>query len=100
MKLQVKGLLKSVKKQTGTSISGKDWTRYEVIVISGDQELPISFFGDSHSNLTNHEAGDNVTFDATLGSREYAGKFYLQLNGVKDLTEKKPKKVVKDDLPF
>jgi hypothetical protein len=61
MKLQIKGSFARAKKQAGTSVAGKEWTKYEVTVIDNDgQELPITFFGENYDYLTKYEVRVSV----------------------------------------
>lgn len=81
MKLEIKGTLLKVTKETGTSAKGT-WEKYFVWVLVGEKEIMVSYFGDKWAYLQKLEHGEDVTAIAYLQTREYNGKGYTDVSGV------------------
>lgn len=113
MKLDIKGTLLRVDKETGTSAKG-EWQKFNVWVLSGENQIMASFFGDKWAYLYDIQEGSEISIVAYLATREYNGKGYTQINGVdfkggevakavrggKKLDKEFEQKVESDGLPF
>lgn len=113
MKIDYKGTLYKVDKETGTSAKG-EWQKFNVWVTVGEKLIMASFFGDKWAYLYDIEAGQDVNIVSYLETREYNGKGYTQINGIdfkggevakavqgaKKLDKQFEQKVESDGLPF
>jgi len=69
--------------QTGTSKSGKDWSKSEFVVeVSGEypKSVAIQTFGDK---VTLPKIGQDVTVSVNIESREWNGKWYTNVTAWK-----------------
>ena len=81
--VKIKGTVKRVLEQSGTTSAGKTWTKKTLVIDNGSQYsnlAPVVFFGDKSQAVTAKE-GDNVEVSLYVGGREYNGKYYPDLQG-------------------
>lgn len=72
--------------QKGTSKAGKEWTRQNLVIDTGDEynpHLSISFLGEKCSLLDNLKINDEVNVHINLSSKEWSGKWFTNVNGWK-----------------
>ena len=85
MSLTIKGnLVKILDAQAGTSKAGKQWSKQEFVINTGDQynpEICFTLFGDDKINLLKDIAGgQELTVHFNLSSRDFQGKYYHNLD--------------------
>ena len=86
MELKLKGTIKEVLKvETGTSKTGKDWSKLTFILDTKEQYNPLvafSIFGaekvEKFEKFQN--VGDSVEVSFNISSREYEGKWYNSID--------------------
>lgn len=87
MQNAIKGTITRVlKTETGTTKSGKDWSKKSFVVTTEDKypkEVCFTLFGEKVELLKNHPVGVNVTVHFNLSSREYNGKYYHNIDAWK-----------------
>ena len=107
--MELKGKIESkLKRETGTSKAGKEWTKQTIVIDNGDQYNPnvaISFFGDDKVKmLENFKEGQDVSIGVNISSKEFNGKWYNQIDGwmikAADQTKNTPIVEEEDSLPF
>ena len=72
--------------QTGTSKTGKEWKRQNLVIDTGDEynpHLSISFLGEKTDLLHSLPIGHDVTVHINLSSKEWQGKWFTNVNGWK-----------------
>ena len=114
MSLAIKGnLVKILDATAGTSKAGKQWSKQEFVINTGDQynpEVCFTLFGDDKiSLLKDIVGGQELTVHFNLSSREFQGKYYHNLDAWKieasDLLANEPINDIptateEQDLPF
>ena len=108
--LKVKGKIKSkLEIETGTSKAGKEWSKQNFVIDTGNQFNPdvcFSLFGDKVDLLNNFKEGQEVEVKFNVSSREFNGKYYHNLDAWFISGENNVKPAVEnnipedDDLPF
>ena len=85
--MEIKGNVYQISEvQKGTSKAGKEWTRQNLVIDTGDEynpHLSISFLGDKCSLLDNLKINDEVNVHINLSSKEWSGKWFTNVNGWK-----------------
>ena len=85
--MEIKGNVYQISEvQKGTSKSGKEWTRQNLVIDTGDEynpHLSISFLGEKCSLLNNLKINDVVNVHINLSSKEWSGKWFTNVNGWK-----------------
>jgi single-strand DNA-binding protein len=70
------------------------------------QTVPVEFLNDNIDKLNNSKVGDSVNVGINLNSREYKGKYYINLTGWKiqsatgEVASSDQMPDVNDNLPF
>ena len=88
MSLTIKGnLVKILDATGGTSKAGKEWSKQEFVINTGDQfnpEVCFTLFGDDKISLIKDIAeGQELTVHFNLSSRDFQGKYYHNLDAWK-----------------
>ena len=104
----IKGTIKALMdEQTGTSKAGREWNSREFILEINDEgfvyPVHLKAFGVPATDLDKCHAGDIVTMDFRIASREYNGRWYQEINvrGVHpEHKAPEPATVEQADLPF
>ena len=85
--MEIKGNVYQISEvQKGTSKAGKEWTRQNLVIDTGDEynpHLSISFLGEKCSLLNNLKINDEVNVHINLSSKEWSGKWFTNVNGWK-----------------
>jgi len=85
--MEIKGNVYQISEvQKGTSKAGKEWTRQNIVIDTGDEynpHLSISFLGEKCSLLDNLKINDEVKVHINLSSKEWSGKWFTNVNGWK-----------------
>jgi len=85
--MEIKGNVYQISEvQKGTSKAGKEWTRQNIVIDTGDEynpHLSISFLGEKCSLLDNLKINDEVNVHINLSSKEWSGKWFTNVNGWK-----------------
>jgi hypothetical protein len=85
--LKINGkLLKILPIETIISKSGKEYSKQNFVINTGDQfnpEVCIGLFGDKVDLLNGVNVGDELTVSINVSSREFNGKYYTQVDGWK-----------------
>jgi len=95
-------LVKLLDTETGTSKTGKEWKKQQFVLETQDEYNPhicITTFGDNIENIKNIKIGTEITAHINVGSKEYNGRYYHNINLWKIETETQTENK-KDDLPF
>lgn len=110
MSNSVKGkIVKICPIEKGTSKAGKEWSKQNLVIDTGDQYNPnvcINFFGDKSDLLQNVSVGNDVEVHINISSREFNGKWYHNVDGWKidggasQGSTPPPSNEGDDDLPF
>tara|TARA_R100000654_G_scaffold14659_3_gene31603 strand:- start:833 stop:1156 length:324 start_codon:yes stop_codon:yes gene_type:complete len=84
--MQIEGkLIKILEAESGTSKSGKAWSKQSCLVETSEKYnniVCITAFGeDNVNNLNKLQEGQNVQIWCNVYSREYNGKYYNQIDG-------------------
>ena len=79
--MKLKGKLKSIlPEQTGTSKAGKQWTKQEFIIDSGDDynpEICITAWGETIGAINKTEIGSEIEVSINLYSKPYQDNKYF-----------------------
>tara|TARA_R110002012_G_scaffold288455_1_gene481199 strand:+ start:521 stop:829 length:309 start_codon:yes stop_codon:yes gene_type:complete len=85
--MEIKGNVYQISEvQKGTSKAGKEWTRQNLVIETGDEynpHLSISFLGEKCLLLNNLKINDEVILHINLSSKEWQGKWFTNVNGWK-----------------
>lgn len=114
MSLTIKGnLVKILDAQAGTSKAGKQWSKQEFVINTGDEynpEVCFCLFGDNKIEMLKDIAeGQELNVHFNLSSRDFQGKYYHNLDAWKieasDLLSNEPVNDIpssteEDDLQF
>ena len=111
MSLTINGTIKKILElEQGTSKSGKEWQKQNVIIEQNvdrdwNKDGVISAFGvDKINQLNKFSEGDTIDIMCNVYSREYNGRYYTSLDGYwfanKNAGAHKNTQEDEDDLPF
>jgi len=77
-------LIKKLDVQKGTSKKGNEWQKQSIIIETEDQfktPVCIDVMGDKIDKVAKMEVGNRYDISVNVGSREYNGKWYTNING-------------------
>ena len=100
----LKGKFKALlKKETGTSKTGKQWEKQSFILDTGadfNSEICITTFGENIEKIQNIKEGTDIEVSVNISSKEVNGKYYHNISAWKIDTQDGNTEETKDDLPF
>jgi hypothetical protein len=100
----LKGKFKALlKKETGTSKTGKQWEKQSFILDTGadfNSEICIATFGENIEKIQNIKEGTDIEISVNISSKEFNGKYYHNISAWKIDTQDGNTEETKDDLPF
>ena len=100
----LKGKFKALlKKETGTSKTGKQWEKQSFILDTGadfNSEICITTFGENIEKIQNIKEGTDIEISVNISSKEFNGKYYHNISAWKIDTQDGNTEETKDDLPF
>jgi len=83
--MEVKGkVLRKLELETGVSKAGKEWKKQSIIIEQEDAyktKVCIDVMGDKIERVEKMEVGGHYDISVNIGSREYNGKWYTNING-------------------
>tara|TARA_R110000803_G_scaffold30585_1_gene68890 strand:- start:417 stop:752 length:336 start_codon:yes stop_codon:yes gene_type:complete len=111
--MEITGNIKLIQKtETGTSKSGKEWSKRQIVVTTTEQypqDIAIDFMGDKTLQINNFQVGNPVSVSINIRGNEYNGKYYNSINGWKianhignidNIDQQPAREGVTEDLPF
>ena len=83
-------IIRKLDPQGGTSKAGRDWKKQEYVLETVDTAYPrqvkFDFFGD-RADMFPLEVGDLITLSYDIESREFNGRWYTAIRGLKAVKE-------------
>ena len=107
--MQIEGkLIKILEAESGTSKSGKAWSKQSCLVETDEKYnniVCVTAFGDDNiNNLNKLKVNENVQIWCNVYSREYNGRYFNQIDGwrfSKSGNDKPTESfIASDDMPF
>ncbi len=81
--MEITGTVKFVKREEGTTQTGRDWVRFDVLVnyMGGDfpKDAMLSFNGEKFKSVMDTE-GKTITANFDINSRMVSDKYYTRLD--------------------
>ena len=99
-------LIKKLEVQKGISKTGNEWQKQSIIIEQADAyktKVCIDVMGDKIERVEKMEVGNHYDISVNVGSREYNGKWYTNINGwffANEKTNTNQSEEDSDNLPF